>query len=412
GPDLHITNGLDANTDGLFGINGISVNFGPIALKSGGALTQSATGTLGGQSVYAEGKSVVLTAPNPTGVIAGKATGSAPGDVFNYTSSAGIAVDTVPSISGTFSGVVASAATDPMAIQLTGTTINQNAGAPIIATTGLQLATPGPVNLADLGNNVGALATAGATGPLNFFNTGPLTIGGSGVSSTGSVKIDSLALTVNANVVAIGPLKLIADSMQIGASVSSGNLVDPVVFAPRTPSRPIIVGGGDDPTKFSLTQAELDNVGTAAAIAVGGPLHTGGLDVAGNIASALPIRLLTGGTLSLHGSISSPAAGAAVVLSSGTSFVNSIGAGAVSTPGGRWVIYSPDPSVDTFGGLSSGKSAVWGASFDPSLPNPFAALPGGNRYVFSSQPALSVTANPLLKTYDGTATFATPTFSA
>src|SRR6185369_1710165 len=32
GPDLHITNGLDANTDGLFGINGISVNFGPIAL--------------------------------------------------------------------------------------------------------------------------------------------------------------------------------------------------------------------------------------------------------------------------------------------------------------------------------------------------------------------------------------------
>src|SRR6185369_2744847 len=399
GPDLHITNGLDANTDGLFGINGISVNFGPIALKSGGALTQSATGTLGGQSVYAEGKSVVLTAPNPTGVIAGKATGSAPGDVFNYTSSAGIAVDTVPSISGTFSGVVASAATDPMAIQLTGTTINQNAGAPIIATTGLQLATPGPVNLADLGNNVGALATAGATGPLNFFNTGPLTIGGSGVSSTGSVKIDSLALTVNANVVAIGPLKLIADSMQIGASVSSGNLVDPVVFAPRTPSRPIIVGGVDDPTKFSLTQAELDNVGTAAAIAVGGPLHTGGLDVAGNIASTLPLRLLTGGTLSLHGTVSSSSGlttGAAVVLSGGTNFINSAGVAAVSTPGGRWVIYSADPVADTFGGLISGNPAVWGAGFDPSLPNPLSGLPGGDRYVFASHPAVSVTANPLL----------------
>ena len=120
GPALHITNGLDANSDGFGGINGISVNFGPIALKSGGALTQSAAGTLGGQSVYAEGTSVVLTAPNPTGVIAGKATGSAPGDVFNYTSTNGIAVDTVPSIAGTFSGVV-SAATDPVAIQLTGT---------------------------------------------------------------------------------------------------------------------------------------------------------------------------------------------------------------------------------------------------------------------------------------------------
>ena len=104
-------------------------------------------------------------------------------------------------------------------------------------------------------------------------------------------------------------------------------------------------------------------------------MHTGGLDVAGNIASALPLRLLTGGTLSLHGSVSSPATGAAVVLSGGTSFINSVGAGAVSTPGGRWVIYSADPAADTFGGLVSGKSAIWGAGFDSSPPNPLSASP-------------------------------------
>jgi filamentous hemagglutinin family protein len=89
-----------------------------------------------------------------------------------------------------------------------------------------------------------------------------------------------------------------------------------------------------------------------------------------------------------------------VLALAGASFVNSAGAGAVTTFGGggaRWIIYSNDPSTNTFGGLSSGSQAIWGQSFISLAPGSVAP---GNRYVFATPGAVvATTAGTVTKTY-------------
>jgi hypothetical protein len=56
---------------------------------------------------------------------------------------------------------------------------------------------------------------------------------------------------------------------------------------------------------------------------------------------------------------------------------------------------------NTFGGLVSGEAAVYNATFAGNAPGTIAA---GNRYVFSQQPTVTVTADTQSRVYDGTAT--------
>jgi hypothetical protein len=94
------------NVGSVGGISGITSMFndggydpmnqnGYISLVAAGPLTQSAGALLGGKAVYAEGTSVNLDQPNWTGVIAGRATGTASGDVFSYKSANPINVNQV-----------------------------------------------------------------------------------------------------------------------------------------------------------------------------------------------------------------------------------------------------------------------------------------------------------------------------
>jgi hypothetical protein len=87
-------------------------------------------------------------------------------------------------------------------------------------------------------------------------------------------------------------------------------------------------------------------------------------------------------------------------------FVNNAGAGALSTGGGRWLVYSVDPASDTFSGLTSGQLPLWGKTYT-SYPT---VAETGNRYLFSTVPSLSasVIGGNIVKTY-GTA-IATPIF--
>jgi len=125
---------------------------------------------------------------------------------------------------------------------------------------------------------------------------------------------------------------------------------------------------------LSLGSALLNTI-TAGSITIGRSDGTGAL-AANAYSWAAPARLLTGsggiainGTQSMgarsflantasgnisfgaSGSITSSAAGNAIVLASGGDFINNNGSAALSTPSGRWLVYSTTPVNDFDNGL-------------------------------------------------------------
>ncbi len=117
-----------------------------------------------------------------------------------------------------------------------------------------------------------------------------------------------------------------------------------------------------------------------------------------------PVSLITNaGNLTL-------AAGAAVTgngvaLATPAAFINLAGAAAVTATGGsRWLVYSSAPGADTFGGLDSGDTALWNATF-ASLP-PASVTPTGDRYLFAQGQTLTVTTTNASKVYGQDATAA------
>lgn len=101
-----------------------------------------------------------------------------------------------------------------------------------------------------------------------------------------------------------------------------------------------------------------------------------------------PVRLHAGAdpgdTVTLDGQVRAEVGGDAVRIS-GSRFVNHAGADAISTPNGRWIVWSDSPVGNVFGGLQSGNTAVWGTAYDPA--HPTVAEPG-NRFVFREQQLL------------------------
>lgn len=96
------------------------------------------------------------------------------------------------------------------------------------------------------------------------------------------------------------------------------------------------------------------------------------------------ISIATAGDLTI-------ASGAAVtghspVLAAGGAFINNAGSSAVTANSGRWLVYAAGPNGNTFGGLDSHNTAVWGTSY------PDAVAASGNRYVFATRATLTVTA--------------------
>src|SRR5450830_590006 len=92
------------------------------------------------------------------------------------------------------------------------------------------------------------------------------------------------------------------------------------------------------------------------------------------------LKLIAGHDVTLNAGITSTAEGDALVLS-GERFVNNVGADALSTPNGRWLVYSADPANDTQGGLVSGNADVWNATYAANTPDSIAA---GSRFVHAA----------------------------
>ncbi|CAH2032634.1 two-partner secretion domain-containing protein [Trichlorobacter ammonificans] len=184
------------------GIYNTEVPDGIIALTGNGALTQSTGALLGGKAVYAKGDTVSLSLLNPTGIIAGEATGGS----FQYTSGNGIWVTTVagaPGIQNTGTGGN---------IALTGSSIAQDALISTRDVTGgggfnLSLVSSGPVSLRHAGNNVSSISADLRTGSgsLSFLNNADLTTG---------------SITTNGNYVDIGVPT--ANQITVSGSIATG----------------------------------------------------------------------------------------------------------------------------------------------------------------------------------------------
>ncbi|MGG6899001.1 MBG domain-containing protein, partial [Rhizobium sp. BR 315] len=115
------------------------------------------------------------------------------------------------------------------------------------------------------------------------------------------------------------------------------------------------------------------------------------------------IKIATAGDLT----IASGAAisGSSPVLVAGGAFINNAGSSAVAATSGRWLIYSANPTGDTFGGLDSGNTAVWNTTAGGAV------SATGNRYVFAYHPTLTVAAVDASKTYGDVATLPNATIT-
>lgn len=320
---------VSGNLGGLAGITiaGFTTG-GHIALATSGALTQDAGGVLGGASVYAKGSSVALTAPNPTGVIAGLSSGAATGDVFSYTSINGINVTTLNDVVGSpFAGITTGTPIDLVTVTLGAGAAGISQSAPILASggsKGLKLVTTGPVTLT--GSNQVAALTGVGVGALQFNNTGALTIGDgvNGVSTntnqaisiqnagnvtvqqpvssgTGSFSLFGSNIQLNSNVtggaiglyaslastgaisqgaatsvVATNGLTLTADNIAFaGSMVGASAGIGSVSITPLTSTRPIEIGGTANSAALSLTPTDLAAINPAASGVSGGALSLG-----------------------------------------------------------------------------------------------------------------------------------------
>ncbi|MFN9253743.1 MAG: YDG domain-containing protein [Holosporaceae bacterium] len=87
--------------------------------------------------------------------------------------------------------------------------------------------------------------------------------------------------------------------------------------------------------------------------------------------------------------------GNAITLASARNFINNAGSGALSTPNGRWLVYSTNPANDTIGSLSNSFrrfSCTYGGSC-PSFPAT------GNGFLYSYTPTLTITPTANAITY-------------
>jgi hypothetical protein len=230
----------------------VAVNAGSLAVTSGGDLTQVAgkTVTVGGSATF--------TAPGGKSIVVANVDGLGnPINTFNGP------VNFVSSGSGNLQNVSIS---DTTAFDIAALTVNGalsvNSGAAVtqsgnIGANGLEVTAVGPVTLgpgaADpvtwpLANHVDTVAgkVTGAGNAFSFIDQDPLTVG----TVNGVTGIS----TVN------GAVTLTADSMNIAAQINTGGRIANVLLQPRSSSRGIHAGAGEQAGVLNLTEEELRNV--------------------------------------------------------------------------------------------------------------------------------------------------------
>ncbi len=136
-----------------------------------------------------------------------------------------------------------------------------------------------------------------------------------------------------------------------------------------------LVASTFDVSDADFLAGNMNLVGSSTA-----PISNDGQITAGQVTFATAGAVNLGAGSSMTGTD----AGDAIVLA-GSAFNNQAGPAALNAASGRWLVFSQDPAGNTFGGLSSGSQAIWGAVYGDAV------TAGGNRYVFERPNTLTFT---------------------
>ena len=184
-------------------------------------------------------------------------------------------------------------------------------------------------------------------------------------------------------------LKIIADDVSLNGSISGNGTL---TFNPYTSSRTMNIGAGSGGMNFSSAELGLFTDGFSSIIF---DSNNGNSNVVMGTNNWLDNLLVTtkNANISLVGTNSSTASGDAIILTTTGSFTNS--SGALSTPSGRWLVYSTSPLNDTTTGLNRNFHR-----FNCAYGGACAAFPAsGNGLLYSSTPMLTATAVSVTLTY-------------
>jgi len=238
------------------------------------------------------------------------------------------------------------------------------------------------------GGLVSLIGTAGNGG--GGFNTGvalddAVTGGGSDINITGAAPANRYAIALASVEMDGGTLTLSANRLVSADALTDGALV-------------LLGAGGsydlsDVGNSMSLLAADTNDVfyRQAGDLAIDTVGDTVGIQVADTV------TVTTTDRLTLNSPVAADGEGDAIVLAAGENFVNTVGDTALSAPNGRWLVFSTSPEGSTEGGLT----AVTGADF-PRLYNRLygtTITEPGNHLIYSTQPVLTATADPVSRAY-------------
>jgi filamentous hemagglutinin family protein len=415
---IDLSNEISANS--LIGIWGSPTT---ITLNAGGTLTQSGSNTFHLQNIVLNGGTL--------------ASGVATGDGASY---------------GTYNLDRGLSVTADSTISAPGMALSEGGGTYITVASGATLTLSGGFdhsgNVADSGlilNGGGTILLSGVNGYTSntTISNGTLRIGGSGSLGGGSYAGDiaiasgsifkyssSANQTLSGAISGAGSLVKDTDATSVltlsGANSFTGSLTASAGTVTLSGSwnvgsqtASVTLGSGATLNGSGVITADTLAIGGAGSLNLTGHNLVGTFEeyTGGGTQSALTLHNqqdLTLGSLSAIGnilitvsgnlaidngaSIASAASGNAIVLDATGAFVNHAGGGAIGlTGGGRWLIYSANPSGDTFGSLDSGHTAIWDATYVSLDPASVTAM--GNRYIFANQPTLTVTTTDVSITY-------------
>lgn len=142
----------------------------------------------------------------------------------------------------------------------------------------------------------------------------------------------------------------------------------------------------------------VSDLGFAVSTSGTGTIAIGAPVTAARVALTTEERLTLGASARIEGT----GAGNAVVLAAGRALNNAAGAGVLSAPAGRWLLY-----LDRFTSLTgtepaSGSPDLYGRSFAAAPPATLAGF-AGNRVVWGEAPVLTITAGSGTRIYGGAA---------
>lgn len=204
-----------------------------------------------------------------------------------------------------------------------------------------------------------------------------------GATTTLSSLVVNGAATLNGNITTSGAITFI-NPVTLGANSGTNSGSGTTTFGGT-------VNGGFNYTGLAGAFSFASNWGNTTPLNVVSLTSTNALTLP-SISAASIFARTTGATsdltIDVGKTLTASGAGNAITLASGRNFINGSGSATpLSTPAGRWLIYSTNPASDTLGGITSTFrrfSCTYGGSC-PSIPGT------GNGFLYNYTPTLTIT---------------------